>query len=178
MPSACSSSTRALRTFCSRSASCIGALLFSCHWYLVYISRIYEIATFIPFFFSIVFFSFLPVGAWRSSASFACPLFIGGIGLDCYAPAMAYGLIALWLILIYRAIKKQLRGRCLPACMIAFAVASLPFCMFGICWKFFSVMFCTTITWPARRRAGYCNSPYKPLDFFQNAYGADDVSGY
>src|SRR5512139_337841 len=31
-----------LRTFCSRSASCIGALLFSLHWYLVYISRIYE----------------------------------------------------------------------------------------------------------------------------------------
>ena len=47
-----------LRNICSHSASFLGALLFSMHWYLIYISRIYEIATFIPFFFSIVFYLF------------------------------------------------------------------------------------------------------------------------
>jgi hypothetical protein len=116
-----------LRTFCSRPASFMGSLLFSLHWYLVYISRIYEIATFIPFFFSIVFYLFC---RWvHDGSNWLLPtlFFIGGIGLNCYAPPMAYGLAGLWLILIYKAVKKQISWPLFAACILAFAVAILPF---------------------------------------------------
>ena len=116
-----------LRTFCSRPASSIGALLFSLHWYLVYISRIYEIATFIPFFFSVVFYLFCRWVHGGSSRLLPALFFIGGIGLNCYAPPMAYGLAALWLILIYKTLEKQLSWPLFAACMLAFAVAILPF---------------------------------------------------
>jgi hypothetical protein len=116
-----------LRTFCSRSAACIGALLFSLHWYLVYIRRIYEIATFIPFFFSIVFYLFCRWVHGGSSRFLLALFFVGGLGLNCYAPPMAYGLIALWLILIYKAVKKQLSWQLFAACVVAFAIAILPF---------------------------------------------------
>jgi hypothetical protein len=116
-----------LRNICGGYASLLGALLFSMQWYLVYISRIYEIATFIPFFFSIVFYLF--TGWLVSKKDYLLPLlfFIGGIGLDCYAPPMAYSLAALFVIVSVSAFKKNLRWRWILMCLLSFTVAILPF---------------------------------------------------
>lgn len=116
-----------LRNICNRPASFLGALLFSTQWYLVYISRVYEIATFIPFFFSIVFYLF--TGWLVSKKDYFLPLlfFIGGIGLNCYAPPMAYSLLALFVILSVSALQKALRWRWIVVSLIALTVAVVPF---------------------------------------------------
>ena len=116
-----------LRNICNRPASFLGALLFSMHWYLIYISRIYEIATFIPFFFSIVFYLFTSWLAHERNYLLPLLFFIGGVGLDCYAPPMAYSLSALFVILLVSTVQKTLRWRWILLCFIAFSVAILPF---------------------------------------------------
>jgi len=116
-----------LRNICNRPAAFLGALLFSTHWYLIYISRVYEIATLIPFFFSIVFYLF--TGWLVHARDYLLPLlfFLGGIGLDCYAPPMAYSLSALLVVLLVGALQKTLRWRWILMSLLGLLVAILPF---------------------------------------------------
>lgn len=116
-----------LRRFVRPLPAFLGSLLFCMQWYLVYISRMYEIATFIPFFFAAVFYCF---ALWSHTGRHALlpPLFlIGGIGFDCYAPPMAYGLASLLALLAYQATKKTVPWKWVGAGTLCLFIALLPF---------------------------------------------------
>ena len=117
----------ALNKVTGKTWSLIGALAFSAQWYLVYISRIYEIATFVPFFFSLQFFLVISWLVSKKPAYLITSFIVAGIGIDCYAPPIFYATAALILILAYRAIRGAFSYRLLIACTTGTLIAMVPF---------------------------------------------------
>ena len=117
----------ALNMIIRKPWSLIGALAFAAQWYLVYISRVYEIATFIPFFFSL---QFLLVVSWLNSnrsAYLILSFVVAGVGINCYAPPIFYATAALGLILVYRAVRMRFSWKLLLACGVSALTAMAPF---------------------------------------------------
>ncbi|MBN2028635.1 hypothetical protein JW824_00165 [bacterium] len=116
-----------LRLFAGPAAAFISSIVYSSHWYLLYINRIYEIATFIPFFFAVVlcFFSI-----WRitgKSVWIYLSVFVAGVAADCYAPPMIYAIASLLFLLIFKAKEYKLSLANLFLIIIILIITLIPF---------------------------------------------------
>lgn len=117
----------ALGKITGRIWSLVGALAYSTQWYLIYISRIYEIATFTPFFFSLQFFLVISWLVSQKKEYLIASFFVAGVGIDCYAPPLFYATTALGLILVYRAIRGRFSWLLLILCGSTTLLAMVPF---------------------------------------------------
>ena len=116
-----------LRKISGRISSLVGATAYASQWYLVYISRIYEIATFVPFFFALQFYLSVLWLTTRRNTYLILAFFIGGIGIDCYAPPLFYSSVSLLAICCFSAIRRELTWKMLVTSLVASIVAATPF---------------------------------------------------
>lgn len=101
--------------------------LFSFQWYFLYMSRIIEIASFIPLFTALCLWSIV---RWQETrrAAFAILFFgLGGIAANIWTPPMFYLVGAGSVFFLWETLRRRLPWRRMLACITVLVVALLPY---------------------------------------------------